>query len=327
MAIRRDILDVRRRDNKWQTIAITLGLGLILAFCGWMIGGIFGLILALCLVILTVLVTPRIAPQLIFRYYKARLLTPESSPGLYQILLSLTKRAGLVNVPKLYYIPSPMQNAFATGVDDKAAIGITDGILKVFSAREVAGILAHEISHIKHRDTVVMALADTMNRLTAGASQMVILLFIISVPLVLFGGYQIAWIPLLLLLAAPPAGNILQLGLSRTREYAADLEAARLTGDPQGLASALRKLERLSAGRWEQVLLPGRRIPEPSLLRTHPPTEERVARLLELQPEATPLPQVPETWQPYPRQSRPSWAPPVAFANRRPSWHLSGLWY
>ena len=171
-----------------------------------------------------------------------------------------------------------MQNAFATGVDENAAIGITDGILKVFNAREVAGILAHEISHIKHRDTIVMALADTMNRLTAGASQMVIFLLIISVPLVLFGGYQIAWIPLLLLLVAPSAGNLLQLGLSRTREYAADLEAARLTGDPKGLASALRKLERLTAGRWEQVLLPGRRIPEPSLLRTHPPTEERIAR-------------------------------------------------
>jgi heat shock protein HtpX len=292
-----------------------------------MIGGFFGLILALCLIVLTVLVTPRIAPQLIFRYYKARLLTPESSPGLYRILVALTERANLETVPKLYYIPSPMQNAFATGVDENAAIGITDGILKVFSAREVAGILAHEISHIKHRDTVVMALADTMNRLTAGASQMVLFLIIISVPLVIFGGYQIAWIPLLLLLAAPPAGNLLQLGLSRTREYAADLEAARLAGDPQGLASALRKLERLTAGRWEQVLLPGRRIPEPSLLRTHPPTDERIARLLELQPQATPLPQVPETWRPYPKQAHPAWSPPVTFAQRRPSWHLSGLWY
>ena len=326
MAIRKDIHDERRRENTVQTIAIILGLGVILVLSGWLIAGILGAIIAVSVLLVTIVLTPRIAPALIFRYYKARPLHPQHSPGLYQILKALAERAELKTIPTLYYIPSPMHNAFATGVDTRAAIGITDGILRQFNAREIAGILAHEVSHIKHRDTTVMALADTMNRLTAAASQIVIFTLIISIPLVFVGGFKIAWIPLLVLLAAPSAGNLLQLGLSRTREYAADLEAARLTGDPQGLASALNKLEKLTAGRWEQVFLPGRRVPEPSILRTHPPTDERIERLLELRPESPAPPRLPEAWRPYPQQE-PAWTPPVLVRRQRPSWHLSGLWY
>ncbi len=322
MGIRSDIHDERKRENTLQTVAIVGGLGLILATIGWLIAGILGIIVALVLVLITAVITPRIGPALIFRYYRARPLTPQTSPGLYRMLVALSQRAGLETVPQLYYIPSPMHNAFATGVDDRAAIGITDGILRQFNGREIAGILAHEISHIKHRDTQVMALADTMNRLTATASQLAFFFLLISFPVILVAGASISWLSVLILLAAPSAGNLLQLGLSRTREYAADLEAARLTGDPHGLASALGKLERLTAGRWEQVFLPGRRVPEPSLLRTHPPTKERIHRLLELKPE--PQPTLPDVLRSTLRPSH--WHHPATLSPR-PTWHLSGLWY
>ena len=325
MPIRRDIHDERRRENTLQTIAIVVALGSLLATIGWIVAGIAGAFLALALLTLAVLLTPRIAPALIFRYYKARAIDPKRSAGLYQTVAALSRRAELPTVPRLYYIPSAMHNAFATGSGEHAAIGITDGILRHFTAREVGGILAHEISHIKHQDTNVLALADTMNRLTTAASQMVLFLLLISIPMILFSNYRIAWAPLLLLLAAPSVANLLQLGLSRTREYAADLEAARLTGDPQGLASALQKLDRLTAGRWEQIFLPGRRVPEPSLLRTHPPTEVRIKRLLELRQEAEIPPTFPDQWHPYLEQ-HPSQKPAIDIRSR-PTWHLSGLWY
>jgi heat shock protein HtpX len=325
MPIRSDILEERHRENTQQTITIVAALGCLLVAMRWIIAGFSGVFLALGLLTLTVLLTPRIAPALIFRYDKEKEIDPRRSAGLYETVMALARRADLPTAPRLFYIPSPIHSAFATGSGEHAAIGITDGILRNFTPREVGGILAHEISHIKHRDTNVLALADTMNRLTAAASQMVLFLLLISIPLILFNGYSIAWIPLLLLLAAPSEANLLQLGLSRTREYAADLEAARLTGDPQGLASALRRLERLTPGRWEQVLLPGRRIPEPSLLRTHPPTEERIARLLELRQEDAEHLLLPSDWHPHPAHL-PRQHPTIALAPR-PTWHLSGLWY
>lgn len=324
MAIRRDIHQERHRENTLHTIAIVATLGLILCLIGWLVAGWLGLLLALVFAAIAVAATPRIAPALIFRFYKAVPLTPERAPGLYQILTALSKRAKLPAVPTLYYIPSNLHNAFATGTEKHSAIGITHGILQHFNQREVTGILAHEVSHIKNHDTRVMALADTLSRLTTSASQIVILLCLIGLPLVLATDLEFSLFPLLLLIAAPWVGNLLQLGLSRTREYAADLEAARLTGDPQGLASALRKLERFSGGNWETIMLPGRRVPEPSLLRTHPPIEDRVARLLELRVDPQPQP-----WTPPRRAEHPvthDWQPP-ALTIRRPAWHLSGLWY
>ncbi len=325
MAIRRDIHDERRRENTLHTIIVVATLGLLLVFTGWITAGLFGILIALGAFVVAVALTPRMAPALLFRLYRARPLSPATNPGLTEWLQVLAQRAGLPSVPRLYLIPSPIHNAFATGLGDPAAIGLTAGILNDFSSREVAGILAHEISHIKHQDTRVMALADTMNRLTALASQMAVLLIFLSLPLIALGLFQVSWIPLFLLILAPSAANLLQLSLSRTREYAADLEAARLTGDPRGLASALLRLDRLSASHWEMIMLPGRRLPEPSVLRTHPPTEERVRRLLELRSDP-----LTHTWQALP--ANPLQIIPLttraAQANiRRPSWHLSGLWY
>jgi heat shock protein HtpX len=132
------------------------------------------------------------------------------------------------------------------------------------------------------------------------------------------GVTNLPWLLVPLLLFAPQLTTLLQLALSRAREYEADLDAAGLTGDPAGLASALIKLERVQRGPWEQILMPGVRLPEPSLLRTHPPTEERVARLRELQASPAPRDEV--------RPIMPPRAPgtPVSASPRS---RVLGYWY
>ena len=153
-------------------------------------------------------------------------------------------------------------------------------------------MLAHEISHIRNNDLAVMGLADVMTRFTQVLSYLALFLAIFNLPGLLLGDSDISLTALLLLYLAPTIGSLLQLGLSRTREYDADLEGAQLTGDPRGLASALDKLERYQGSFWEDLMfpVPGRRIPQPSLLRSHPPTEERVARLLALESRDMPPP-------------------------------------
>ncbi len=164
-------------------------------------------------------------------------------------------------------------------------IGLTEGLLRRLSLPELAGVLAHEISHVRNNDLAVMGLADVMTRFTQALSYLALFLAIFNLPAMLLGESDMPLSALLLLYLAPSIGSLLQLGLSRTREYDADLEGAELTGDPRSLASALEKLERYQGSFWEDLMfpVPSRRIPQPSLLRSHPPTEDRVARLLALE--------------------------------------------
>ncbi len=155
-------------------------------------------------------------------------------------------------------------------------------MLRQLEPRELAGVLAHEVSHVRNNDPWVMGLADVTSRITGWFSMLGQILFLLNIPLVLMGAVSISWLAIALLIFAPTLSGLIQLALSRTREYDADIGAVELTGDPRGLASALAKLER-TQGRWlEQILMPGRRVPDPSLLRTHPPTAERIERLLAL---------------------------------------------
>jgi heat shock protein HtpX len=172
-------------------------------------------------------------------------------------------------------------NAFATGTPQKAVIGITEGLLRRLTLNELAGVLAHEISHIRNNDLAVMGLADVMTRFTQMLAYLALILALINLPAFLLNEAEISFWGLVLLYLTPTAGSLIQLALSRTREYDADIEAVSLTGDPDSLASALEKLERYQGQFWEDMTLPvpGRRIPQPSLLRSHPPTEERIARL------------------------------------------------
>ncbi len=133
-----------------------------------------------------------------------------------------------------------------------------------------------------------MGLADLFSRLTSLLSLLGLSLLLLYLPLALLTQVEFNGLALLLLVLAPHLSALAQLGLSRTREYDADLNAAALTGEPEALARALVKIEQLQHGWWERILLPGRKIPEPSLLRTHPPTAERVERLLQLRPQRPP---------------------------------------
>ncbi|MEJ2326689.1 MAG: zinc metalloprotease HtpX, partial [Chromatiaceae bacterium] len=205
-----------------------------------------------------------------------------------------------------------------------AAIAVSDGLLRRMELRELTGVLAHEISHVANGDIRVMAFADLVSRVTGMLSLFGQILLLISLPLWLLSAADIPWLPILLLLFAPTLSALVQLALSRSREYEADRNAAELSGDPEGLASALRKLEYQQAGLWERLFMPTRRIPEPSMLRSHPPTEERVRRLLELRDrESLPRP-LPELWEPS------AWDRFGLLAERLPlgpRWHISGLWY
>lgn len=222
----------------------------------------------------------RASPGMVLRIQGARALPPTVAPRLHRLVGTLARRARLDPVPALYYLPTGMLNALAVGSrEGGAAIAVSDGLLRHLDDGELAGVLAHEMSHLRSGDLKVMTLADTVGRLTrffAGVGQ---ILLLINLPMMLVGEAPISWWVILLLLAAPGLSALLQLGLSRSREFEADLGAARLTGDPRGLARALVKMERQRRGLFGR-LLP--RVPESSLLSTHPHTEDRIRRLLEL---------------------------------------------
>ena len=221
------------------------------------------------------------------RLYRAQPLAAADFPDGVRLVEALAERAGITRPPQLWLIRSKMMNAFAVGRPEDAAIVVTDAIVHGLSLRELAGVLAHEMSHIANEDIKVMALADMVSRMTSVMSTLGIIGLVLNLPAVLFGMATIPWLGIALLIAAPTIGGLLQLALSRTREYDADLGAAALTGDPGGLATALVKLEQAQGRLWEGLVLPGGRLPDPSLMRTHPPTAERIARLRELAPAAT----------------------------------------
>lgn len=185
----------------------------------------------------------------------------------------------------MYYVPSQMLNAFAVGTRKHAAIAVTDGLVRQLDMRELVGVVAHEISHVRNNDLWVMGLADMFSRTTSILSLIGQFLLFLNLPLILLSQVTVNWFAIFLLIFAPNLSALAQLALARTREFDADLNAARLTGDPDGLASALVKIERAQGGWMERILMPNRRVPVPSLLRTHPETEERVRRLMELKPE------------------------------------------
>ncbi len=280
-----DLVQQRRSRalNTLHTWLLATGSLLILAVSAWAFGGLVALVYALVVGTISMLAMRRVSPRLVLSMYKARPVSRAQFAEGIAILEELARRAGLPVAPVLHVVPSRMMNAFAVGRRDDSAIAVTDALIRRMSLRELTAILAHEVSHIAHEDVKVMALADMVSRFTSVMSTIGLLSLVLNL-VVFAGGYQaqVPWLAVLVLLAAPTVGGLLQMALSRTREYDADLGAAMLTGDPEGLASALVKLERAQGRLWESLLLPGGRIPDPSVLRTHPPTDERVRRLMAL---------------------------------------------
>ncbi|MDH3714571.1 MAG: zinc metalloprotease HtpX [Gammaproteobacteria bacterium] len=304
--------------NRLQSALLLALMGGLLALVGWLLWGGIGIVTLLIAGVVIVLMNPTFAPQWIMRMYGAKTLTPGEAPGLYAALRELAGRAGLEVLPKLHYIPSRMVNAFTVGRADQSAIAVTDALLRVLNSREIVAVLAHEISHVRSNDIWVMSLADMFSRMTNLLSMFGLLLLFVSLPVAMLAEVSINWFAILLLIVAPNLSALAQLGLSRTREYEADLNAVRLTGDSEGMASALIRIERASGAWLERIFLPGRGIPDPSLLRSHPSTESRIQRLREL---------VPDENYPSSRDWVPDVQPHDRPATRAPRWHVNGLWY
>jgi heat shock protein HtpX len=312
-------LHQHRLRNSQQTLLLMLALGGLCAWLAWFIGGTFLALLTAVFILFSYRLNPIASPQLAIRLFRGQPLTAAQAPELYRLLQQLAARAGLEQVPLLFYLPSDVMNAFTTGSPRQAAIGLSDGLLRRMERRELAAVLAHELMHIVNQDIRMMAFADLTSRVTGFFSMAGQILLLINLPLLLFTNTALPWGPILLLLLAPTISALVQLALSRSREYEADRGAAELSGDPLALASALTKMEGMQSRWLERILLPGPRIPDPSLLRTHPPTEERIRRLQQLaedMPATRRLVISPDDLQQL-----------LAARPLRPRWHRNGLWY
>ena len=262
----------------------TLALLCIMAAFSWLLGAwLFGPDFALIAVIMGLaglLLAPAISTSVLMKAYGAKPLTPYQAPELHTISREISRRAGLASTPDLYYVPVGTMNAFATGNRSNAAIGLSHGLLQRLTLEEIAGVLAHEISHIRYNDTRVMAIAETFANITRTLSLIGQFTLFFSLPMILMGLVQISLLPLLLLIMAPGLSALIQLAISRRREYQADMSSAQLLGTPEPLISALLKLDQQNSY-WERFY---RASSDNSLLRTHPKTAERVAALRDLYP-------------------------------------------
>ncbi|MEM7130199.1 MAG: zinc metalloprotease HtpX [Chloroflexota bacterium] len=311
-----------RIRNVLHSILLIVAMLALLALLGYSLFGTTGLVWMMIIGLILLFVGQRISPQLVMRLYNARPLSKREAPQLYRLTEILSQRAELKTVPQLYYVPSQMLNAFAVGVDKNAAIGLTDGLLRNLNLQEVVGVLAHELSHVDHNDMWVMGFADIISRVTHLFSSVGKFLLIINLPLLFMGYSVIPWFGILMLIITPILVDLLQLALSRTREFDADVGAVELTGDPEGLASALSKLEHTQTNLLRQVLVPGHREPNPSIFRTHPNTDDRIERLYALAGKEAPAIVMEEepVWQFAPAD--------LARVAQRPRWrYTSGLWY
>lgn len=301
-----------RLSNRLQTALLVLTLIGIAALAGGLLFGETGLCVALGASLFALLLEPAAASALTLKLYGARVIRPGEAPEIWAMVRELANRAGLPAVPTPHYVPSTVVNAFGTGSKRHSAIALTEGLLRNLTPRELEGVIAHEMAHIANDDLRVMGLADYISRLTSVLAMLGQVAIVLSLPALLVG---VNWFGLFLLAASPQLALLAQLGLSRVREFDADLLAAQLTSDPHGLASALVKIERVSRS-WRAWLMPGWGNPEPSWLRTHPATSERIARLLEL------VPQHPVTLRPDSIYS----VPESVKAMRSPRWYPGGLW-
>ncbi len=275
-------------NNLKTGILLTL-LTLLLVFLGSAFGGQQGAIIAFGFAVVMNGTAYWFSDRMVLRMYKAQEVSEAQSPELYGVVSDLAQRAR-IPMPKVYVIPSPALNAFATGRNpEHAAVAITEGLLRTLDRHELSGVLAHELSHVKHRDILIGTLAATI----AGAISM---LANMAQWGALFGGFSRdgggrggnIFVVLIVSIVAAFAAALVQMAISRSREYQADAGAARLLGDPTGLISALRKLE-LGAQRVPLagnpatahlfIVNPLRGGGMSKFFRTHPPIEDRIRAL------------------------------------------------
>ncbi|HCZ17028.1 MAG TPA: zinc metalloprotease HtpX [Accumulibacter sp.] len=254
---------------------------------GAMVGGTNGMLLALLFGGAMNVFAYWFSDRMVLKMYNARQVDESSAPQFYGMVKELAQRAGLP-MPKVYLIDEAQPNAFATGRNpDNAAVAATTGILQLLSAREIRGVMAHELAHVRHRDILISTISATM----AGA------ISALANFAMFFGGRDSEGRPgnpvasILLALLAPLAASLIQMAISRAREFEADRGGAEISGDPRALADALTKIDAYARG---IPMAPADAHPETAqmmimnplsggglagLFSTHPATEERVARL------------------------------------------------
>jgi heat shock protein HtpX len=277
-------------SNRFKTTLLLGVMTALIVFIGGLFGGKQGMILAFVLAMGMNFFSYWYSDKIVLRMYRAREVGPNDFPGLHNAVSQLAHNAGLP-MPRVFIIPNESPNAFATGRDpEHAVIAVTEGLLKTMNDEEATGVLAHEMSHIKNRDILIGSIAATM----AGA---IMILASMARWSAFFGGGSNddeggggrGTVGLIIMsILAPIAAMLIQMAISRSREYLADATGARLAGNPEGLANALEKLGAAS-----------RRLPmhaNPStahmfivnplsggnlmhLFSTHPPLDERIARL------------------------------------------------
>jgi len=224
-------------SNWTQSLLLIVALLALVAFSAWVLFGIVGLILALGLTVFGLLFGRRASAAMVLKMYRAQPLQYHQAPELCETFALLCKRAELEPLPTLHFIPSRMANAFAVGKGKNAAVGVTAGILRMMNPREMAGILAHEITHIRCNDTTTMGIADIIKGSVSTVARIGFFMMLFSFSSFMMG--RPLWNVLLsggVMMLAPSAATMLQLALSRTREFNADRGAAVLTGDVRGLA-------------------------------------------------------------------------------------------
>ena len=275
--------------NTFKTAFLLTTLTLLLLFIGRIFGGQNGMLLALVFAAVLNFVSYFYSDKIALAMYRAQPVTREELPRAYQIVERLTQKIG-IPMPKMYVIPTDSPNAFATGRNpNHASVAVTQGILNLLNDEEMEGVLAHELGHVRNRDILISSIAATV----AGA---ITYLAEIGRWGMMFGGYERdrdsrgegGFAALFMLILAPIAAMLIQLAVSRSREYQADESGAHYTGNPYALASALAKLDAYSK-RLPLQATPSTAhlfIVQPflgqsfmSLFQTHPPIAKRIERL------------------------------------------------
>ncbi|WP_456450597.1 zinc metalloprotease HtpX [Hydrogenimonas sp.] len=277
-----------------KTVFLLTLMTLLMVWIGGIFGGTSGMLIALLIAGVINFVSYFYSDKLVLRHYHAVEVDERSAPGLVAIVRRLAQKAGLP-MPKVYIIPEPVPNAFATGRNPShAAVAVTEGLLELLNEEEIEAVLAHELSHIRHYDILIGTIAATI----AGAIAWIANIMQFGA---FFGGRDEnspnPIVMLLLSIILPIAAMIIQMAVSRSREFEADAGAARLTGHPEWLESALLKLENYNRRSMLPEATPetahmfivnpftGKDISFANLFRTHPTTEQRIERLEELRRE------------------------------------------
>jgi heat shock protein HtpX len=274
--------------NNFKTVVLMVTLTLMLVFIGGFLGGKSGMTIALLMAFAMNFIAYWFSDKIVLKMYGAREVTEAEAPELYQVVAGLSQKANLP-MPKVYIIDQEQPNAFATGRNpNKGAVAVTTGIMKILSREELEGVIAHELSHIKHRDILIGTIAATIAGAISYLAQM-------AQWAAIFGGGRndeerggSPIVALVMMIVGPIAAMLVQMAISRSREYGADKGGALITGNPLYLAKALKKLE-LASHRIPMAANPATShmfIVNPlsggglvKLFSTHPPIEERIERL------------------------------------------------